>query len=119
MTLAEALSEGLKVTATGLIIVFSVLIILMIVMMIMKVVFYKENKPVSATPKTEPAETTVSASSEKDIEEGELIAVLTAAIAASLNTSTYNLNIKSYKRITNTSPAWNKAGLNDVIDARF
>ena len=41
MTLAEALSEGLKVTVTGLIIVFSVLVILMIVMMIMKVVFYK------------------------------------------------------------------------------
>ena len=118
MTLAEALSEGLKVTVTGLIIVFSVLVILMIVMMIMKVVFYKENKPVSATPKTEPTEVKVSESS-ADIEEGELIAVLTAAIAASLNTSTYNLNIKSYKRITNTSPAWNKAGLNDVIDARF
>ena len=49
----------------------------------------------------------------------ELIAVLTAAVAASLNTSTYHLNIKSYRRIENTSPAWNKAGLRDVIDARF
>ena len=118
MTLAEALSEGLKVTAIGLIIVFAVLIILMVVMILMKVIFYKENKPVSATPATEPTEVKVSESS-ADIEEGELIAVLTAAIAASLNTSTYNLNIKSYKRITNTYPAWNKAGLNDVIDARF
>ena len=37
----------------------------------------------------------------------ELIAVLTAVISASLNTSTYNLNIKSYKRISNCSPVWN------------
>ena len=117
MTLAEALSEGLKVTVVGLCIVFSVLIILMLVMMLMKVVFYKDPSKAVKEVKAEPEMTTAAVS--EDIDETELIAVLTAAIAASLNTSTYNLNIKSYRRIENTSPAWNKAGLRDVIDSRF
>jgi len=121
MSVAEALSEGLKVTVVGLVIVFSVLIILMLVLMAMKVIFYKPAK--SAEPKKaaeEPKNKVVEQTAGKpEIDEGELIAVLTAAVAASLNTSTYNLNIKSYRRIGNTSPSWNRAGLNDVINSRF
>lgn len=117
MTLVEALSEGLKVTVVGLCIVFAVLIILMLVMMLMKVIFYKDPNKALKEVKAEPEVTNAAVS--EAIDETELIAVLTAAIAASLNTSTYNLNIKSYRRIENTSPAWNKAGLRDVIDSRF
>lgn len=126
MSLAEALGEGLQVTVIGLIIVFSVLIILMLVMMLMKVIFYKpQNDAKTAQKPPAPAPAPVSAAPapapavQNSVDEGELVAVLTAAIAASLNTSTYHLNIKSYRRIENTSPAWNKAGLRDVIDARF
>lgn len=124
MSVTEALMEGLQVTVVGLAIVFSVLIILMLVLMAMKAVFYKPAKsekaknPVqkSETPSAAPA---AKAESADEIDEGELIAVLTAAVAASLNTSTYNLNIKSYRRVGNSSPSWNKAGLTDVINSRF
>ncbi len=116
MTLSQALSEGLQVTAIGLIIVFSVLIILMVVMMLMKTIFYHPED--GNTPKK--AESPVTGAPVVSTpDEGELIAVLTAAIAASLNTSTYHLNIKSYRRIESTAPAWNRAGLRDVIDSRF
>lgn len=118
MTLSEALSEGLLVTFVGLVIVFAVLIILMLVMMAMKAIFYKEEKPSQTVqapvPVAEPVQT-VSAPAD----DSELIAVITAAIAASLNTSTYNLKIKSYKRVGNTSPSWNRAGLSEVIESRF
>lgn len=121
MTLAEALSEGLKTTVVGVTIVFSVLLILMFVMMLMKVIFYKPEKtakaPKNNAPVAEPAKAEVTA--DASIDETELVAVLTAAIAACLNTSTYNLNIKSYRRINDHSPAWNKAGRRDVIDSRF
>ncbi len=113
MTLQEALSTGGMVTLTGLLIVFSVLVILMLVMMAMKKVFYKEEKPQKEVA-PQPVQV-----AEVPKEDPNLIAVLTAAIAASLNTSTYNLNIKSYKRVSNNAPAWNRAGLNDVIDSRF
>ena len=38
---------------------------------------------------------------------------------ASLNTSTYNLRIKSYRRTDNKMPAWNKAGVTETINNRF
>lgn len=119
MTVAEALSQGLQVTVVGLCIVFSVLIILMLVLMAMKVVFYRPNKTESQKMAKTEVKTQKPTSKKDDMDEGELVAVLTAAIAASLNTSTYNLNIKSYKRVGNASPSWNKAGLTDVINSRY
>ena len=116
MTLQEAISEGLAVTGVGLTIVFSVLLILMVVLMVMKKIFYKEpaqkieTKIVEAAPAPAPVKTT---------NDEELIAVLTAAIAASLNTSTYNLKIKSFRRIGSSSPLWNKAGVTESISGRF
>ena len=118
MTLAEALAEGIQVTIIGLVIVFSVLVILMLVMMAMKKVFYKEDAPKAQTPAA-PAPAPQKVSEPEPAEDPNLIAVLAAAVAASLNTSTYNLNIKSYRRIENNSPAWSKEGLRDVIDSRF
>ena len=117
MTLTDALGEGLLVTGIGLAIVFAVLIILMLVMMLMNVIFYHpETKPTAVSLEPAPV---VQEDTPAVVNDDELIAVLTAAVAASLNTSTYHLNIKSYRRIENTSPAWNRAGLRDVIDARF
>jgi len=53
-------------------------------------------------------------------EDDELIAVITAAIeAASMKTSTYNLNIKSIKRSMVTSPAWNAASREENIYRRI
>lgn len=121
MTVSQALSEGLQVTVIGLIIVFAVLVILMLVLMAMKAIFYKPETENNS--KSEPVNNVqainTSANENASIDEEELIAVLTAAVAASLNTSTYNLNIKSYRRIGNASPSWNTAGLSDVINSRF
>jgi len=122
MTLNEAITEGLLVTAVGLIIVFAVLAILMLSLMIMKTIFYKPEKPTESV-KNETKVAEVSASQMPVVisnqDDFEIIAVLTAAIAASLNTSTYNLKIKSYKRIGTNSPAWNRAGVSEMINTRL
>lgn len=118
ITLAEALSTGGKVTVLGLAIVFSVLIVLMLILMLFKVIFYKDPKKKTVkVEETAPVQTVEV--SEPQMNEEELIAVITAAIAASLNTSTYNLQIKSYRRIEDKKPAWNKAGLRESINNRF
>ena len=127
MTLAEALLQGVSTTVIGLVIVFAVLAILWGVLVLMRKLFYKE--PGKEAAKPAPAEQSapavrqetapVASVSQDTMDEGELIAVLTAAVAASLNTSTYNLHIKSYRRIGNTAPVWNQAGLNDTINSRF
>ena len=114
LSLSEALAMGGQTTVIGLAIVFAVLIILMIVLSLFKVIFYKKPKT-QAAPAAAPAQ---AAPVEEETAE-ELIAVLTAAVAASLNTSTYNLRIKSYRRTDNKMPAWNKAGVTETINNRF
>ena len=116
VTLSDAFSFGGLTAVLGMGIVFSVLVVLMIVLYLFKVIFYKQPKKqeVTATPVQETA-----AEPENEMDDDELIAVLTAAVAASLNTSTYNLNIKSYRRIDNTRPAWNREGLRETINNRF
>ncbi len=115
LSLAEALSTGFSTTIIGLTIVFLVLIILMLVVTAMKYIFAPK------APKTEKTEITAEpvAAEAAEEDEEELIAILTAAIAASLNTSTYNLKIKSYRRIAGNSNAWQKAGLNETIQNRY
>ena len=108
MSLSEALGEGLMVTAVGLIIV--------------KKIFYKEPQANDKKAETQTADTHSGETADAEVlneEDPNLIAVLAAAVAASLNTSAYNLKIKSYRRIGNNAPAWNKAGLRDTIDSRF
>ena len=117
--LSEALSFGGLTAITGLSIVFGVLVVLMIVLYLFKLIFYKDPKK-TAKPVEEVKETpVVETKAEDDVDDDELIAILTAAVAASLNTSTYNLQIKSYRRVNNNAPAWNKAGVTETINNRF
>jgi len=116
MTLSEAVSQGLQTTVLGMLIIFAALIILMLAINIMKAIFYKDPKKSAAKKTTEVQQTPTAAQTPAAVEaqdDEELIAVLTAAIAASLNTSTYNLKIKSYRRIENRTPAWNKAAVRE------
>ena len=120
--LGEALSAGLKVTVVGLSIVFAVLIVLMIVLMLFKVIFYKEVK----VNNNEKQVDNVSAPMPQEIvkndsisESDELIAVITAAIAASLGTEESKFKIKSYKRVPNKKPIWNRAGIADTINSHI
>ncbi len=116
--LGEALSTGGLTTVVGLGIVFGVLLILMIVLCLFKVIFYKDPAKVkkAEAPVVEEVTETVK---EETQDKGELIAILTAAVAASLNTSTYNLQIKSYRRVKDNRPSWNKEGLRETISNRF
>ena len=95
----ESLVNVLSVTVLGILIVFAALIILMVVLNMMKLFSPSEDK---AETKAKP-ETVTEIKTEQpkgeETDEDELIAVLTAAVAASLKTSTYNLRIRSYKRV--------------------
>ena len=121
MSLQQALLEGAQVTVVGLAIVFAVLVILMFVLIAMKKIFYKDTAAQNTAPKAAenvPEEAVQQAQTEP-VNDEELIAVITAAVAASLNTSTYNLQIKSLRRIGQNSPAWHRAGINETINSRF
>lgn len=120
MTLGEVLSQGAMTAVVGLSTVFAVLIILMLVIMIMEKIFAKSESSEKQIPAVEAKQITAAkpAAAPKAEDDEELIAVLTAAVAASLNTSVYNLRISSYRRTDNNSTAWNKAGVREIINSR-
>ncbi|MCH5212567.1 MAG: OadG family protein [Oscillospiraceae bacterium] len=118
ISLGEAFGMGGETVVIGLSIVFGVLLILMIVLYLFGVIFNKKPKTATTPAQETVPEPEVQAEVVEEDEE-ELIAVLTAAIAASLNTSTYNLQIKSYRRVPTKRPAWNNAGLRETIGNRF
>lgn len=115
----EVLAQMFEIMILGLLIVFSVLIILWAVIEIMHVCiafFEKKGKkqtPPAAAP-AQPQPQMETAKTQEDQE--ELIAVLTAAVAASLNTSTYNLKIKSFRRVGQYAPAWNQVSRKEQLE---
>lgn len=120
MTLGEVLSQGAMTAVVGLSTVFAVLIILMLVIMIMEKIFTGSESSEKQIPAAEAKQITAAkpAAESKTEDDEELIAVLTAAVAASLNTSVYNLRISSYRRTDSNFTSWNKAGVREIINSR-
>ncbi len=103
--------QGAVVAVIGICTVFTVLAILWGVLELMRVVFTAKAKK-TATASPAPVATAPAPAQEDD---SELIAVLTAAIAASLNQSTYNLKIKAYRRV-DAAPVWNRTARRDNLN---
>lgn len=119
MTFGEKFFASLQVTILGLVIVFIALAILYFAIVAMEKLI--NNKPKAEVEKVEtkasPVETVVSAPDETKEEtihiedskdDTELIAVITAAIAASLGVPAQTLTIKGVKQVE--EPIWAKLG---------
>ena len=118
---SEQLTEMLVICAQGILTVFAILIILWGVIVIMhKCLMLSERKAKkqekAAVPQPAAESVAAPAPAVSETDDDELIAVLTAAVAASLNTSTYNLRIKSFRRIVQNAPAWNAAARKEQIE---
>lgn len=105
---SELIGQGIAYTIMGMCVVFFILIIIMFVIKAMALFSGTEEKKVE-----EPLETVPAVQAETD--DFELIAVITAAVAASLNTSTACVRVKSYKKIG----AWSNAAKREVMENRF
>ncbi|PKM50066.1 MAG: hypothetical protein CVV02_13160 [Firmicutes bacterium HGW-Firmicutes-7] len=97
--------EGVTALVLGMATVFIVLILISIIISLLKHVKFVEK----STPKTTNnvqapvAQTNIIEKKEDDL---ELVAVITAAIAASLNTTSDRLRVTSFKRV-NPKNKWN------------
>ncbi len=114
MTLGEKLLASGTVAILGMAITFVVLMVLWCLIIIMtKFVAKQKKEPLQVakapTPSPQPAVET-----KEDNE--ELVAVITAAIAASLNTSTHNIVVRNIVRVADSTPAWGRAGRMDQMN---
>lgn len=122
----ELLSMGDKLLATGYIIIlgmlitFAALVLIMFLTTVMsKTIQIIENKQKPQAP-TVPKKTVTEApviKVEKD-EDDDLIAVISAAVAASLNTSIHNIVVSNIVRVSDSTPVWGQSGRREVMSAR-
>lgn len=129
--LGEQLLTSLKVFTIGFGTVFIALILLIYVIeLINKVInmdaFTKKDKEstvsgaIKETDETKKDLTAIEPTEdEQDVDDEEIIAVITAAVAASLNRSTHDIVVKSIKRIPYRTPAWNQASRSKQIATRL
>ena len=111
-----AWDTGVLVSILGLLTVFAVLIIIMMVLMIMERIFAKNSLPKKTEVKERAHEVKPEVKAEvapvKKADDGELVAVITAAIAASLGVPQRSLKIKSFKRV---GKGWTEASRQENI----
>lgn len=131
-TYFEGLSMGERLTGAtvtmcmGLGITFAVLVILWVCIAVMAKVTHRSTKasdsaaaPAAApAPAAVPAETPAPAAETADMADGELVAVIAAAVAAMENTVVSNLVVKKITRVSGPTNAWASAGLSECIDSR-
>lgn len=114
----EKLYGSIQITFFGILVVFIVLFILYIAINILSKLL-NENK----SPKTEVSKEEVKAVDEVEEKENEndeeLIAVITAAIASSMNKSTCDIRVNNIKRINDPTPAWGKFGRVEQISNKL
>ena len=116
--------NALLVAVLGMGIVFIVLILIMCVLLIMEKIFAPKKKTVKTPEKTETVQKAPETAPKRAVEaktngDGEIIAAITAAICASLNTSSYNIRIKSYRKLGESASAWNRASRNENVYKGF
>ncbi|MBQ8003124.1 MAG: OadG family protein [Clostridia bacterium] len=114
-TPGEIIANGVVITIEGMLVVFLILILIMLAINVMGLFLGNKNtkKVKEASPVVPVTEEPVEEATE---DEGELIAVLTAAIAACMGTSSSSVNIRSYKKV---SSAWGNAAKREILDNRF
>lgn len=114
---SDLIGAGLAYTVMGILIVFLILVIIMMVIKAMALLSgeKKVKKPVVEAPVQSAPETVSETAPETD--DLELVAVITAAIAAMTGESTSDFVVRSYKKVHGN--AWNKAGRMEVLDNRF
>jgi sodium pump decarboxylase gamma subunit len=125
----QNLPLAINLTFVGIVVVFAALIILSYcIVLLSKILSFANGRPSGTSTNNKDKETAISEVnesanvnlSENDVTESELIAVLTAAIQASLGIKSENkIMVKSFRRIPVTAPAWNAAGRVEQISARL
>ena len=101
-SIGEKMSKALMNTIMGIVVVFGVLIIICLLIFCFNIFPYLEKKKAGKTAAAAPAQDTAPAHievrEERQTDDGELIAVIAAAIAAAEGTSTDGFVVRSIRR---------------------
>jgi Na+-transporting methylmalonyl-CoA/oxaloacetate decarboxylase gamma subunit len=124
MTTSEKLSASFQATVLGMGITFSALVIIWGVSILLKnAVLSIEGKKDSGVKVVNTPQKKTQAVSEVVEEDAtddeELIAVISAAIASSMDTSVRNIVVKNIVRVNDDTPTWGKVARIDQVNSRL
>lgn len=109
--------EGLAYTLMGIVVVFAMLLIIMYVIKAMQLFSSTNEKKPKVAEKQEPAPEIVQAPKTTQQDSTELIAVITAAIAAAMGKSSSDFVVRSFKKLSGDE--WGKTGRREILENRF
>lgn len=114
-----SIGDSLIVTLFSIVMVFIVLIVISIFISMLKNI-NKSEKPINIKDnkdlnKSNIEKIPVAKVEMNKMDDEELVAVISAAIAASLDIKPQQINIKNIRRINNNSPAWASVGRQEQI----
>ena len=125
MDFMDILGSGSKVMVLGIAAVFLALTTIVLVIYILKKAVSKESttekkgKDINVEDnKLDEKQSTVTIDNEVT-DDSELIAIITAAVAASLNRSTHNIIVRRVERIRGNRSQWNKAGRYEHLSSKL
>ena len=125
MSILDKLGFAFLIMLIGLMIVFFGLIILICLIKLMSIIVgaltgkKKEQAAPAPAPVVVPEPVAEAAAEETGLENDELIAVITAALAAFNKDGNKTLVVRSVRRAASKTPAWAKAGRADQLASRF
>ena len=125
MSILDKLGFAFLVMLIGLLIVFFGLIILICLIKLMSIIVgaltgkKKEQAAPAPAPVVVPEPVAEAAAEETGLESDELIAVITAALAAFNKDGNKTLVVRSVRRAAAKTPAWAKAGRADQLASLF
>lgn len=117
----ETLTFGLTVTLIGMAIVFAGLVLLIGLIKVVALATGNIGKPKQEKKAAEPAPAAApiaEAAAPAANADDELIAVITAAIAAMMDGDNSGFVVRRVRRVSNT-PAWSKSGREEQVYSRF
>jgi len=120
LTFGEKMLATFYTTVLGMLITFSALILIWgLTVLLSKVVQSIENKGKANIVEVKPEAAPVVETAVAEEDDEELIAVITAAIAASMNTSIHNIVVSNIVRVNDATPSWGVAGRSEQMNSRF
>ena len=109
---ADIIVEGLAYTVMGILIVFLILVIIMLVIKAMAL--FSSEKSV---PEIKDNDAQIREDIQQENNDEELIAVITAAVAAVMDKAASDIVVHSYKKLP--AEAWKNTGRRELLENRF
>jgi sodium pump decarboxylase gamma subunit len=119
LTSSEKILIILFVAGLGMAVTFAVLLFLWFSISVLSSILAKAENKTAKPSKVKEVEVPAVEVVEEEDEDEELVAVIAAAVAASLNTSIHNIVVKNIVRVNDQSPSWAKTGRIEQMNTRF